>query len=72
MKTGTILDKNDGSILENYIDKKTLAEKLSLSVSYINKLMKAGKVRYYNFGRSVRFKYSEVVTDLRKWSTTNG
>ena len=59
----------DVRIFENYIGKVELAEKLSVSVSYVNKLMSLGRIRYVKFGRAVRFKYSEVAADLEKWST---
>lgn len=54
--------------IENYIEKRELARRLSVSVSYINKLMKLNRIRFEKFGRAVRFKYSDVVADLQKRS----
>lgn len=63
--------KNVKSIFENKTDenlltKEMLAEKLSFSVSYINKLMKQRKIPAVKTGRSVRFKYSDVVAALER------
>jgi len=58
-------------IFENYIDKKTLSKKLSISVSLLNKWMKQKKIRFHKFGRRVLFKFSEVVMDLQKRSFTS-
>lgn len=58
----------DKRIEENLLTKERLAEKLNFSVSYINKLMKQGKVPYLKNGKSVRFIYSEVVAALTKGS----
>ncbi len=52
-------------LFENLIDKKTLAEKLSFSPSYINKLMVKGLPRI-KLGRAVRFRFSEVVTFIER------
>ncbi|AHZ85183.1 hypothetical protein Bb109J_c2495 [Bdellovibrio bacteriovorus] len=46
--------------LENMIDKKTLALKISLSISMIDKLIAKG-LPHYKIGRMVRFKYGEVM-----------
>ena len=64
---------NDSPIFERRIEeslltKNLLAEKVNFSVSYINKLMKHGKIPYLKNGRSVRFKYSDVVAALEKGS----
>ena len=56
---------------ENYIDKNELAKKLSVSVSYVNKLMKLNRIRFVKFGRAVRFRYSDVVADLQKRSSVS-
>ncbi|MEK6774107.1 MAG: helix-turn-helix domain-containing protein [Bdellovibrionota bacterium] len=56
-------------LIENLIDKAELSNKLSLSVSYINKLMKLKKIPVRKIGRCVRFKYSEVVQALERRST---
>jgi excisionase family DNA binding protein len=55
-------------ILENLCTKKQLAEKLSFSVSYVNKLMTQGLPRITS-GRAVRFRYSEVMQWLEQRST---
>ncbi|MGZ3798237.1 MAG: excisionase family DNA-binding protein [Pseudobdellovibrionaceae bacterium] len=74
MKTLCFL-KNDinpsSEFFENYIDKEALSEKLSISVSLINKWMKEKKIRFHKFGRRVLFKFSEVVVDLQKRSSTS-
>lgn len=44
------------------LNKKELAQKLSISVSMVNKLLTQGMPRI-NIGKSVRFEYEEVV----KW-----
>lgn len=62
---------NSSEFFENYIDKKTLAEKMSVSVSLINKWMKLRKIRFHKFGRRVLFKFSEVVMDLQKRSISS-
>lgn len=54
---------------EDLINKKELSAKLRISVSYINKLMRLKRISPITIGRSVRFKYSEVVAALEKWST---
>lgn len=53
-------------IFENLIDRKVLANKLSLSPSYISKLMAEEGLPYFKIGRSVRFKLSEVVEFLER------
>ena len=58
----------DRQIGENLLTKEILAEKLCYSVSNINKLMKQEKIPYFKNGRSVRFKYSDVVAALKKGS----
>lgn len=66
------LPKNESiphaQLIENLICKRELAQKLSLSVSYINKLMKQNKINYIKIGRAVRFKFSEVVAALQRSS----
>ena len=44
------------------LNKKELAQKLSISVSMVNKLLTQGMPRI-NIGKSIRFEYEEVV----KW-----
>jgi len=68
-------DINSKKICENKIDeelltKEGLAEKLKFSVSYINKLMRLGKIKAtIKTGKSVRFQYSEVLAALKREST---
>jgi predicted DNA-binding transcriptional regulator AlpA len=52
--------------IENLIDKKQLSEKLSLSISYINKLMAKGLPTAPTAGRAVRFRLSEVFAWLER------
>jgi excisionase family DNA binding protein len=58
----------ENQIEENLITKKTLSEKLDLSVSYINKLLNKGYISGIGIGRSIRFQYSEVVAQLKRRS----
>jgi excisionase family DNA binding protein len=67
----TQLSDESLKFFENYIDKNELAKKLSVSISYINKLMKLHRIRFVKFGRAVRFKYSDVVADLQKRSSVS-
>lgn len=60
-------------LFENKIDqnletKNTLAEKLKYSISNINKLMKLRKIPYLKIGKSVRFKFNEVMAALEQES----
>lgn len=50
------------------ITKQQLAQHLSCSVSYINKLMNEGEIPYKKVGRSVRFLVTEIEVWLRKRS----
>lgn len=52
-------------IFENLITKESLAEKLSISQSYVSKLMVKGMPRV-NIGRAVRFRFSEVVAFIER------
>lgn len=58
----------DRKIEEDLLTKPMLAAKLNYSVSFINKLMSQNKIPYLKNGRSVRFKYSDVVAALTKGS----
>lgn len=51
---------------ENLIGKKQLAEKLSFSLSYIDKLMAQDGLPHFKIGRAVRYRFSEVVTFLER------
>lgn len=55
-------------IAEDFLTKAMLAEKLCCSRSYVNKLMRQRKIPFLKIGRSVRFKYSDVVAALQKGS----
>ena len=59
-------DIKAGQIFENFIDRKQLAEKLSLSPSYISKLMFYEGLPHYKIGRAARYKLSEVMTFLQE------
>jgi excisionase family DNA binding protein len=63
LNLGLERDKTAG-IFENLVDRAVLAEKLSLSPSYISKLMKSEGLPYFKIGRAVRFKLSEVMKFL--------
>jgi excisionase family DNA binding protein len=56
----------DKSVFENLIDKKQLAQFLSLSLSYIDKLMAQEAIPYFKIGRAVRYRFSEVVAFLER------
>lgn len=66
--TTNLLKIFENTIGENLLTKTELSEKLKFSVSYINKLMKQNKIPFFKNGRSVRFKYSDVVAALKKGS----
>ena len=52
-------------IFENLITKNVLAKLLSVSVSYIDKLVRDKNIPYYKIGRCIRFRVGEVVEWLR-------
>lgn len=51
------------------LTKRELSCLLKYSVSYINKLMRYGKIPFLKVGKSVRFILSEVVAALKKGSS---
>lgn len=57
---------NSMYIAEPWITKKNLAIYLQISVSYVDKLMRQRKIMPKRFGRSVRFKLSEVQATLER------
>lgn len=59
---------NANGFFEILIDKIELAERLNVSVSFINKLMAEEGLPYKKLGRSVRFKMNEVAAWLEKRS----
>lgn len=50
---------------ENLLNKKQLAQKLSLSISMIDKLMAQG-LPHYKLGKSVRFDLNDVAEFLKR------
>jgi excisionase family DNA binding protein len=58
----------DSQLFEIYVTKKQLAESLSLSSSFINKLMAKEGLPYRQIGRAVRFSVKEVAEWLQKRS----
>ena len=59
-------DPSQPRLFENLVDRTELAMRLSLSPSYISKLMKNDGLPSLKIGRSVRFKLSEVVEFLQR------
>ncbi len=55
----------ENRIGENFLTKKQLAEKLAISVSYVNKMLYLG-LPCFRIGRSVRFVESEVMAYLKR------
>lgn len=53
------------------LNKKELAQKLSISVSMVNKLLTQGMPRI-NIGKSVRFEYEEVVKWIKERQNQGG
>lgn len=51
---------------ENLVNREELAGRLSLSPSYISKLMRDEGLPYLKIGRATRFKLSEVVEFLER------
>lgn len=70
MKSSTGATQLDKALLpkvfENLVDRAELAIRLSLSESYISKLMCEEGLPYFKIGRAVRFKLSEVVEFLER------
>src|SRR5262245_60141507 len=68
------------SVIENSVDlenafealitKAQLAERLSVSQSYINRVMSEEALPHFKIGRAVRFRVREVVAWLQKKETT--
>lgn len=48
------------------ITKKQLAHKLSISVSYVDKLKAQQKIPFVGIGRCIRFKFDEVIAALNR------
>ena len=57
--------KSEKSLFESgIVDKKELARKFSISVSFVNKLMAEEGLPYFKLGKVVRFRKKEVQTWL--------
>lgn len=52
--------------IERFLSKKQIAEILSISVSFVNKLMAEEGLPYLKLGNCVRFRTSEVMAFLEK------
>lgn len=61
----SVTDTQAISIFDNLVAKDALAKRLSVSVSFINKMMGNG-LPYYRLGRAVRFSEGEVAAWLQK------
>lgn len=61
-----IADKHQAQFFDNLLDRKTLASRLSLSPSYISKLMAQEGLPYRKIGRAVRFSMVEVMAFLEQ------
>ncbi len=64
LDTDTHTQKHN-SLFSNLIDRKELATRLGISVSYVDKLLGDEEIPCVRIGRTVRFEYSEVVTSLK-------
>lgn len=53
-------------LFENLVDRVRLAVLLSVSPSYISKLMAEEGLPHYKIGRSTRYKLSEVMAFLKR------
>ncbi len=51
---------------EPFITKLAVAERLQVEIRTVSRLMCRGVLRYYKVGPMVRFKWSEVESDLRE------
>jgi excisionase family DNA binding protein len=51
---------------EAFISKDTVAERLDVEIRTVTRLMRRGVLRYYRVGWMVRFKWSEVESDMRE------
>jgi excisionase family DNA binding protein len=50
---------------EPFVTKLTVAERMEVEIRTVTRLMRRGVLRYYKVGPMVRFKWSEVESDLR-------
>ena len=51
--------------IDKYLTKKHLAEALSISIGFVNKLMSEEGLPYVKLGKSVRFRTGEVMAFLK-------
>lgn len=51
---------------EPFITKPMVAERMDVEIRTVTRLMRRGVLRYYKVGPMVRFKWSEVESDLRE------
>ena len=51
---------------EPFITKLTVAERMDVEIRTVTRLMRRGVLRFYKVGPMVRFKWSEVESDLRE------
>ena len=59
----------ENQINEKLLTARELAEKLSISISYLKKLKRQGAILpAISFGRFVRYRLTEVVTSLKRSS----
>ncbi len=61
---GRCLKPEEG--FEPYITKPVVAERMDVEIRTVTRLMRRGVLRYYKVGPMVRFKWSEVESDLRE------
>lgn len=52
---------------EGYIDKRECAKRLGRTVRSVDTYMAAGIIPFYKWGRTVAFRWSEVVEHLKKY-----
>jgi excisionase family DNA binding protein len=64
---GTRSDISNKSVFENWITKPQLARALSVSISFVNKMMLEG-LPHLKMGRAVRFRVDAVVAWLQRRS----
>ena len=57
---------DSGEGFEPYITKAVVAERLDVKVRTVSRLMRRRVLRHYKLGELVRFKWSEVESDVRE------
>ena len=55
-----------GEGFEAYITKAVVAERLDVKLRTVSRLMRRRVLRHYKVGKLVRFKWSEVESDVRE------